>query len=73
MNKTSCIKKVLSVFILSLTFPIAWAQEETEMTTAEAMGYYQNTSKQWITCHDPNLNFLFQGAFALSAKTQNAR
>lgn len=55
MNKTSCIKKVLSVFILSLTFPIAWAQEETEMTTAEAMGYYQNTSKQWITCHDPSV------------------
>ena len=26
-----------------------------------------------IVCHDPNLNFLFQGAFALSAKTQNAR
>ncbi len=26
-----------------------------------------------IACHDPNLNFLFQGAFALSPKTQNAR
>ena len=26
-----------------------------------------------IVCHDPNLNFLFQGAFALSAKTKNAR
>ena len=26
-----------------------------------------------IACHDPNLNFLFQGAFALSSKTQNAR
>ncbi len=26
-----------------------------------------------IACHDPNLNFLLQGAFALSSKTQNAR
>ena len=26
-----------------------------------------------IVCHDPNLNFLFQGTFALSAKTNNAR
>ena len=26
-----------------------------------------------IGCHDPNLNFLFNGAFALSSKTQNAR
>ena len=26
-----------------------------------------------IACHDPNLNFLLQGAFALSPKTQNAR
>ena len=26
-----------------------------------------------IVCHDPNLNFLFNGAFAFSAKTQNAR
>ena len=26
-----------------------------------------------IACHDPNLNFLFQGGFALSSKTQNAR
>ncbi len=26
-----------------------------------------------IVCHDPNLNFLLQGTFALSAKTQNAR
>ena len=26
-----------------------------------------------IACHDPHLNFLFQGAFALSPKTQNAR
>ena len=26
-----------------------------------------------IACHDPNLHFLLQGAFALSSKTQNAR
>jgi hypothetical protein len=26
-----------------------------------------------IICNDPNLNFMFQGIFALSAKTQNAR
>lgn len=26
-----------------------------------------------IICHDPNLNFMLQGTFALSAKTQNAR
>ena len=26
-----------------------------------------------IICHDPNLNFILQGTFALSAKTQNAR
>ncbi len=26
-----------------------------------------------IACHDPNLNFLLQGAFALSPKTHNAR
>ena len=26
-----------------------------------------------IVCHDPNLNFLLQGTFALSSKTQNAR
>ena len=26
-----------------------------------------------IVCHDPNLNFMFQGTFALSPKTNNAR
>ena len=26
-----------------------------------------------IVCHDPNLNFIFNGAFAFSSKTQNAR
>lgn len=26
-----------------------------------------------IICHDPNLNFMLQGTFALSSKTQNAR
>ena len=26
-----------------------------------------------IICNDPNLNFMFEGAFALSSKTQNAR
>ena len=32
-----------------------------------------NTFKGKIICNDPNLNFMFEGAFALSSKTQNAR
>jgi len=39
-----------------------------------ALGHLSSTGFDGtIVCNDPNLNFLFQGAFALSPQTQNAR
>ena len=45
-----------------------------DYTDITARGHLSSTDFDGsIACHDPNLNFLFQGAFALSPKTQNAR
>ncbi len=45
-----------------------------DYTNIAAVGRLENNAFDGrIICHDPNLNFILQGTFALSAKTQNAR
>ena len=55
MNTRSIYKKMLAILVLaSTTLPIL-GQASIGLTMAEAMSYYQYTTKQRISCHDPSV------------------
>ena len=78
------LKSTLSTKIGSKDEPTDMKIDTLKVSRLHANGYdysniaavgsiASNTFNGSIACNDPNLNFLFQGAFALSSKTQNAR
>ncbi len=49
------MKKTAILLLCCASWLGAWAQEETEMTQAQAMNYYKATSKRWVSIHDPSV------------------
>ncbi len=41
--------------LLVLMGGVCQAQDPIEMTTSQAKSYYKNTSKRWVSCHDPSV------------------
>ena len=49
------MRKLFTLLLALAPFATTLAQEETEITTAEAKTLYKNTSKKWISIHDPSV------------------
>ena len=55
MKIYSACKKCLMAILMSMTSLATFAQETVELTMEEAVKYYQNTTKQRVSCHDPSV------------------
>ena len=55
MNTLFNCKKILATFVLVMMSLVLFAQEQKELTFAEAVSYYQYTNKRHISCHDPSV------------------
>ena len=55
MSRLFIYKKELTAFALAMTTLFAFAQTPIGLTMAEAISYYQYSTKQRISCHDPSV------------------
>ena len=55
MKARTIHKKALTAFALAVMTFAAFAQTSIELTMAEAISYYKNTTKQRTSCHDPSV------------------